>query len=484
MKELFNKYYNFIVIFLVILILIAFFDKVLAVGIILLTFLTLFTFFVLSKLGLRSKTLTQLLIIALIIHLGAVLFIYYFNFQPFSGGTGGYKNCHLIAVAISENLRQGNFSFQGVPFYERGSYPYRFYSLIIGVLYTISAPEMIIGQMFQVWLAVLGVIFVYLTIKESEKESETRVSANSPRPGSRITLSRWGFIIGLIVVFYPSYLFYGSLLLKDGLVTVLALAGLFFSLKIIKKFSWKNFIIFYLILAGLFNFRFYIGYALLFNFIFCWLILSNLNLKRRLVYAIIIIPLLGFLPEILLDQGFLGIDVFKSSFSEENVNFYQQEAYAPPEQIYPEIPDSTSSSASSTSLAPSTFLNIPEGYTSTWGRESVSLKENPYKFIINYSKYFSYILLGPFPWQFKKPSHFFVLLETIPWYLLFLFIIYGIYQAIKKRSKFALPIILFGLLVLGVITIFINNFGIITRIRVPAFISLLYLIPLGFKKND
>jgi len=282
----------------------------------------------------------------------------------------------------------------------------------------------------------------------------------------------------LIVVFYPSYLFYGSLLLKDGLVTVLALAGLFFSLKIIKKFSWKNFIIFYLILAGLFNFRFYIGYALLFNFIFCWLILSNLNLKRRLVYAIIIIPLLGFLPEILLNHGFLGINLFRGSFSGENIYYYQQEAYAPPEQVYPEIPDSTSSSASSTS---STFLNIPEGYTSTWDRETVSFKENSYKFIINYSKYFSYILLGPFPWQLKKPAHFFALLETIPWYLLFLFIINGIYQLVRKRNRFALPIIIFSLLALAVITIFINNFGIITRIRIPAFIAFLCLIPLGFK---
>ena len=464
MKELFNKYYNFLVIFLIVLILTAFFDKALALGLIALAFLTFITFFILSKLGLRDKTLIWLLAITLIVHLGAVLFIYYFDFQPFSGGSGGYKACHLIATNMAENFRSGNFSFQGVPYYEIGDHVYCYYPLIIGVLYTITMPEMIIGQIFQVWLAILGVIFVYLTAKELG--------------ASR----KWAFIIGLIAGLYPSYLFYGSLLLKDGLVAVLSLAGLLFSLKMIKKFSWKNFVIFYIILAALFNFRFYIGYALFFTFIFSWFFLLNLNLKKKIIYSIIIIPLLGFLPEILLGHGFLGINVFQSSFSEETISYYQQEAYRPPDHVYPEVPGSTSSSVSSTSSASSISLNIPEGYTSTWDRESVSFKENPYKFIIDYLKYFSYILLGPFPWQLKKLTHYLVLLETIPWYILFLFIIKGIYQSIRNRNKFVLPIILFSLLVLGVITIFINNFGIITRIRIPAFIVLLCLIPLGYTK--
>ena len=467
MKRLFNKYYNFIVVFLCLLILIAIFDKGLAMGLIVLAFSMGITLFSAYKLKIESKALILLILVVLAVHLGAVLFIHYFNFQPFSGGAGGYKTCHLIATKIAENFKQGNFSFQGVPYYEIGDHVYCYYPLIIGVLYTITMPEMIIGQIFQVWLAILGVIFVYLTAKE-------------------LGVSRkWALIIGLIAGLYPSYLFYGSLLLKDGLVAVLSLAGLLFSLKMIKKFSWKNFVIFYIILAALFNFRFYIGYALFFTFIFSWFFLLNLNLKKKIIYSIIIIPLLGFLPEILLGHGFLGINVFQSSFSEETISYYQQEAYRPPDQVYPEVPGSTSSSVSSTpstSSASSISLNIPEGYTSTWDRESVSFKENPYKFIIDYLKYFSYILLGPFPWQLKKLTHYLVLLETIPWYILFLFIIKGIYQSIRNRNKLVLPIILFSLLALGVITIFINNFGIITRIRIPAFIVLLCLIPLGYTK--
>ena len=82
----------------------------------------------------------------------------------------------------------------------------------------------------------------------------------------------------------------------------------------------------------------------------------------------------------------------------------------------------------------------------------------------------------------EKAGSFFALLETIPWYLLFLFIIKAIYQLVKKDNKLALSLIFFSLMVLVAITIFINNFGIITRIRIPAFIALLCLIPLGYTK--
>jgi hypothetical protein len=36
---------------------------------------------------------------------------------------------------------------------------------------------------------------------------------------------------------------------------------------------------------------------------------------------------------------------------------------------------------------------------------------------------------------------------------------------------------------LGVLALFITNFGIITRIRIPSFIALLCLIPLAFDKT-
>jgi len=469
MKELFNRYYNLIVIFLIALIAIAFFDRTLALALIVLTFLMLITFFVLSKLGLKDKTLIRLLIIALIIHLGAVLFIYYFDFQPFSGGSGGYKYCHIIATELSNNFKKGDFSFEGVPYYEYGKYPYHFYALIIGVFYTVTIPEMIVGQIFQVWLAVLSIIFIYLIVRE--------LGASK----------KWAFITGLIISFYPSYLFYSSLLLKDGLVMLLASASLLFALKLIKKFSWKYFFIFYLILGLLIYFRMYTGYALLFSFVISWILISKLNsLRKKIIYAIIIIILLGFLPEISVTQGFYGSESFKNFFRPELINFYRKDAYfinwniSDPfiEVENPDDPDNPFIYALDKDK-----LTRVKGYDSSFIKEEISFKERPYKYLFNEFKYFTYTLFGPFPWQMKKPIHFFALMETIPWYILFLFIIKAVYQSIKKRKKLVFFLVLFSLMALFPIGIFISNFGIITRIRTSAFIALLCLIPLAFKKH-
>jgi hypothetical protein len=455
MKNLFNKYYNFILVFLIILIIVTFFDKVLAVGLLFLMLLTSVVFLIISKLGLNYRSLFLLLSISLVIHLLAVLFIYYFDFQPFGGGSGGYNTCNTIAIELSKNFRSGNFSFEGVPYYEIGEHPYRYYSLLVGILYTVAMPEMLIGQIFQVWLSILAALFVYLIVLELSK--------------SKI----WAFLIGLISTIYPSYLFYSSLLLKDGLVVVLVLASLLFILKIIKNFSWGKFIIFYLILAAIFNFRFYFAYALVFSFLFSWFFLLKLNLKKKIIYSIIIILLLGFLPDILLGHGFFGVGIIRETFNEENVTFYQQEAYRPSVQVETEDINSSENTNSS---------ELPAGFESTWDREEVNFKSDFLKSLISYSKYFSYILFGPFFWQLNKPLHFFVLLETIPWYIIFFFIVKGVYRSITNRNKFILPIIIFSLLLLAVITIIVNNYGIITRIRIPAFMALLCLMPLAFKK--
>ncbi len=445
MKKLFQiieNRFKWIVAFFVVLIVSAFFDKILAVALIVLALLLLITYLVLNKLKIGGKELFWLCLIVLIIHLLAIIFIYYFEFQPFSGGAGGYKNVHLIASELSDNFRSGNFSFENISFYQNGKHPYRFYSVIIGVIYTFSMPEMLVGMIFQVWLSVITAIAIYLICKE--------VSGSN----------KLAFLIGLIASVYPSHLFYDNLLLKDGLVTFLVLLGLLFIIKLIKRFSFLNLLVVYLTLIAIFNFRFYIAYALSIVLIFSVLFLIKLGLKRKIIYTFILIIAIGIIPHLIHGHGFFGINLFQKSFTSENITFYQEEAY--------------------TSSAPRRIQeeeNAPVGYTSTWERETVSFRYEPIKFTQEYSKGFSYILLGPFPWQLKKPAHYFALLETIPWYILLVFIALGGYWSIKKREKMALPLFLLPLIILGVITIFISNYGIVTRIRIPAFISLLCLIP-------
>ena len=230
MEKLFNsiklvieKHFIICVGFFCLLIIVAILDKALAMGLILLIVLMCFTFWIIKKLGLSNKHLVTLLLIALVIHLIAVLFIYYTDFQPFGGGYGGYEKAHIIAVSLSENIRQGDFSFDDVPYYKIGKYPYNHFPIIISIIYLVTMPEMIVGQMFLVWLSVLTALFAYLIIIEIG--------------GSK----KWAVVTSLIISAYPSYIFYSSLLLKDSLVIPLTLLGMLLCLKLIKDFSWKKF---------------------------------------------------------------------------------------------------------------------------------------------------------------------------------------------------------------------------------------------------
>ena len=446
MKNLFNNYRKPIIIALFLLAtIIAIFDINLAVGLILLFFLFLITLFVLLRTKINNNILIWLLIIALIIHLGVVLFIYFFHFQPLGTGGGDFTSYHKIAVEMSYRFKQGNFSLEGLKITH-------YYPVIIGIIYIITLPAMIIGQLFGVWLSVLAILFLYLIVIELGFSK------------------KWAFIIGLIVCFYPSYLFYGSLLLKDGLVILIFLIAMLLVLKIIKNFTLKKFVLFYILLGFLFHFRFYIAYAMLFTFVISWFLLVRAEFfRKKIIYGLTMTIVLGFLPEILLNQGFYGIDCFESYFNYSMFNFYQEEAYKPKETDFSK--ESTEVSKIPISLS---------GFDSTWEKEGVSFKKNPLKFSTNYLKYFSYVFLGPFPWQMKYSRHLLALPELLSWYVLLYFIIIGIGMGIKTGKKNILPLIIFSVLVLGAITLFINNFGIITRVRMPAYIILLPLIPLAF----
>lgn len=446
MKNFFKKYYILVLISLALLGLVMIFSKALAVGLILLCFLFALVLFILFKVGIKSRSLYSLLLIVLIIHIGIVLFVYYTNFQPFSGGIGDYRTYHTIAVEISQHLRQGDFYLQGIHYHEPAFYVHHYYPVIIGVIYALTVPEMIVGQLFSVLLVILSVLATYLIVIEINGSKKS------------------AFLAGLIVSFYPSYVFYGSLLLKDTLIVPLSLLGMLFCLKLIKNFLWKNFFIFYLLLGFLIHFRFYIGYALLLAFVFSWFLLSNLALKKRFIYGFVIVVLLGFLPQIFANQGYYGINSFKGYLSPASIGFYQEKAYAP------------------SSAQGSTIEKKSIGFDSSWNRETINLRQNPFQALLSYSKSFTYVALGPFPWQIKFSKQLLILFETIPWYILFFFIIKRIIKSIKTRDKIILPLILFSFIVFVVISIFFNNFGIITRIRIPAFITLLCLLPLEFKK--
>jgi len=433
-----------------------FLDKPLFIGIFLVISLTLITLFAFYSFGIKSRSFYLLFLITLVIHTGATLFIYYAKFQPF--GEGDFILYQKSAEQIAQRFNSGIFSLEGlwIP---------HFYPVLIGIIYTLTLPKMIIGQLFSVWLSALSVAFVFLIVKE-------------------ISVSKyWPFITGLIVAIMPSFLFFGSLLLKDTVVITLVLSGLLLSLKMLKSFSWQKFAVFFVVLTALIHLRFYVGFALLFSFIICWFLISNFKIKERVIYGVIIIFFLGFSPQ-LLNYGYYGTTPLKGYLNEKTITTYREVVYAPNP-----TPTSTSLSPNGVPLNNQPTKKYCEGCPLEDQGVGSSFVigagfDNPFRFAFNYFVSFMFSLLGPFPWQIKHARQSFVLLETIPWYLIITVFVYGVIKYFKtsgflktiKHYKLAVPLFMFSIISLGALSLFINNFGIITRIRIPSIIVLLCLV--------
>jgi len=443
--------YRIIPFFLVIFALTAFLDKALAIGLFLLFLLFLFLFFLLWKIGIREKQLYVAIIIVTLIHLAVVLFIYYTAFNPFGGGAD-YEKYHSIGTEIAQRFTQGNFSLEGLRLNH-------YFPVVVGILYLFTMSEMLIGQLFSVWMAVITILFAYLLIREIN--------------GSK----RSAFWVSLLVGIYPSYLFFGSLLLKDMLVVPFSVIGLWLVIKMMKEFSWKRFLIFFIIVSALINLRLYIGFALLLTLLVCWLLISGVVWKKRIIQGVIITALLGFTLQFS-GYGYYGITAIKHFLNPKTITNYREVLYEPVKvdaegitQNFPKEEDDLSGSGFSF-------------------KAKTSL-ENPVSFSINYSKTFGDTLLGPMPWHIKYRRQLYSLIEIVPLYFFVIIIIYGVVRSIRnwgflktiKRYRQGIPLLVFSLLALGAIALFITNYGIIMRVRVPAFVSLLCLMPLGFIKR-
>ncbi|MBI1866413.1 MAG: glycosyltransferase family 39 protein [Candidatus Staskawiczbacteria bacterium] len=430
---------------------------------------------------LKDKTMWAIFLIGLLVHLGAVLFIYYFNFKPFGGGAD-YDLYHAVAKEISIRFKAGNFSLSGL-------YTEHFFPILIGILYMLTLPNMIIGQLFTVLLAAISILLTYLIVLEIGGAKKI------------------AFLAGIIVSFYPSYLYFGSVLLKDTLVIPFALAGILLILKMIKNFSWLKFLLFFAVLTCLINLRFYIGYALMFAFIMSWPLLSEFNLNEKITYWLTIIFLLGFSPQIA-GNGYYASDSFKDLLNPEKITYYREVLYNNPPvtpqavTIEPTIPQPTIPQPTipqptipqPTIPQPTLSKQEPAIQDLNGGGSNFELETGLDEGILQFSKNslqsFFYSLSGPFPWQFRYQRQIVSLAETIPWYLLIIISFYGFIRFIKKRGileffkfyRFSLPLLIFSVLALGALSLFINNYGIIARIRIPVFICLLSIMFISF--ND
>ena len=269
------------------------------IGLLLLLFLAAATILCMHKTGIKDTNLYIVFFIALAVHLAAALFIYYSGFG--FGGGADFTGYHQSAVDISDRLKEGNFSLGGLGLLN-------YFPVLIAVVYVLTLPEVIIGNLFTVWLSAISILLAYLVVLEIGGTKKT------------------AFVAALITVVYPSYLYFGSVLLKDTVVIPLVLVGLLLAIKMLKNFSWSIFLAFFIMLTALIHLRFYVGYALMLALIISWPLLSGINIKKRMAYWLVMIFLLGFSP-FLAGNGYYGSNSFKKFLNPEKISYFREVVY-------------------------------------------------------------------------------------------------------------------------------------------------------------
>src|SRR3989344_4112797 len=469
----------YVVVFLAVLCAITgFLNTPLAVGLFLLLFLAVATLFFMHKARIKDANFYLVFLIALAVHLAAVLFIYYSGFG--FGGGSDFTGYHQNAVDVSYRIKEGNFSLDGLGLLN-------YYPVLIALIYTVTLPEVIIGNLFTAWLSALSVMLAYLMVLEIGGTKKT------------------AFAAAFIVAVYPSYLYFGSVLLKDTVVIPLVLVGMLLIIRILKNFFWPVFLAFFIILTMLIHLRFYVGYALMLTLVISWPLLSQYNIKKRMAYWLAMVLLLGFSPFIL-GSGYYGSYHFKRFLNPDKITYFREIVYATNSPLSsqpvpsPQPPAPQPLAPQPTSPQP-TIIQPPapqpeppkkalEGSGSTFS-VAVGLKDGPVIFLKNSFQSFIYSLLGPFPWQFNNKKQIVGLVETIPWYLLIIAFFYYTVRFIKRNGiseflkfyRFGFPLLLFSVLALGALSLFINNYGIIVRIRIPMFICLVSLMCVMFNET-
>lgn len=435
----------------------------LGVGLLLILFLAAMTVLALLKAGVEDAHIFRLFFIVFFIHLASALFLYYLVYhtsvRPFGGGSDFdlYQN---NAIEVAHRFRIGNFSLEGL-------FTHHYFAVIIGIIYLFTLPHPIVGQLLTVWLAAVSALLAYRLVMEIG--------------GSK----KWAFAIALITMLYPSYLFFGSVLLKEILVIPLVLIGLILSIRMFKRFSLLTFLALFVVVSCVIHFRFYIGLALMFSFMVSWFFVSNLKLYDRIVYGLAMVFLLGLAPS-LMGYGYMGQIPFDMYVTKKQIKNLRDVVYAPvSEQSIQQ--NETTPKRQPKPLPPIVEEEMVKSSGTNSSFTAASGVDSPVTFVKNYILSFVYTLIGPLPWQIKVRRQMVSLIEMIPWWFFVSVIAYNIYRCIKDNGlrvflrtyQYTLCLVLFAILATGAVSLFINNFGILVRIRMPMFIALLCLMSLG-----
>lgn len=296
-------------------------------------------------------------------------------------------------------------------------------SVLAGYFHLIGGPDLLLGKMLNVVAGALtvgvGVLIVQELTRGRAPEAERRRAA------------KWA---GALLTFYPSLLWYSTQLVKDPILILGVMTALYCQLLFLKRAHLWPIALWVLSLAMAFLFR---PYAVAAVAVGLGLFVLRFN-RKWLVPVLLVMALVPYG----LGMGLFGFNYVQPMIDTERLATVRQQAYA--------------------------IGGSAAGITVDYS--------NPFKFVTTFSYSLATAMFGPFPWQIKAMGQAVALPEAIGmWFLIPLWFaslrdLIRSKRSIKrtvrdKNDTRDATLFLFSLVLIGLVSLFSDNIGANTRLR-------------------
>lgn len=246
------------------------------------------------------------------------------------------------------------------------------------------------------------------------------------------------------VAFFPSFIIWSSQLLKDGLIIFLLVLAMTMVLQLQEKFHYAALLLLIFSIFGILSLRFYIFYmvtiAVAGSFI-VGLSSSVESIARRTV----VLVLMGFALTYFGVIKTASVD-FERYGNLESVQLSRDHLASTAQSGYSEDIDVSTTAGAISAL--------PQG--------------------------FAYLMLAPFPWEVANFRQAITLPDVLLWWAMIPLMIYGLWYAIRKRLRSALPVLIFSLMLTLAYSIFQGNVGTAYRHRTQIQVFLFIFVAVGW----
>lgn len=373
----------------------------------------------------EKAAITRIFLLALALRMLFGTFVHMNNLQDFFGGDAntyhsngsGWVDVWVGGAIPSQMLRYQNLAESGAGW---GM------NYLVAGIYMITGKSMFAGQSF---CAVFGAATAALVFFCS------RMIYNNLRVAK---------IAAFTVAIFPSFIIWSGQLMKDGLIIFLLVSTIILTMRLSARFNPIMLILMILCLFGILSLRFYIFYMVLVAVVGSYVVgLAKSN--TSLVFRLLLIAVMG-----------VGLTYFGPG---ERMGA-QLTTFGNLERLQ----------VSRSDLAKSAKSGFNEG-------RDISTAEGALAAI---PVGFSYLMLAPFPWQAENLRQAITIPEVLIWWAMIPFILIGLGYTIKNRTRSALPVLIFSLLLTIAYSIFQGNVGTAYRQRTQIQVFLFIFVAVGW----